>query len=57
MSLPVEEIENLLSEIERADPYESAAIASSTTAQNCSLDPMTKLNSGKNCEWSDKTEM
>ncbi len=28
MSLPVEEIENLLSEIERADPYESAAIAS-----------------------------
>lgn len=28
MSLPVEEIENLLSEIERARPYEAAAIAS-----------------------------
>jgi hypothetical protein len=28
MSLPVEQIENLLTEIERADPYESAAIAS-----------------------------
>ena len=27
MSLPVEQIENLLSEIERADPYDSAAIA------------------------------
>ena len=28
MSLPVEQIETLLTEIERADPYESAAIAS-----------------------------
>ena len=28
MSLPVERIETLLTEIERADPYESAAIAS-----------------------------
>lgn len=28
MSLPVEQIENLLTEIARADPYESAAIAS-----------------------------
>jgi hypothetical protein len=27
MSLPVEQIETLLEEIERADPYESAAIA------------------------------